>query len=117
MACYLFKQVLSKYKNRPTMQPIAQSITDASSTTEVIAVVLPNGTPASPGELQDFVSTGTMLLVRHSDGRMALEPARHDAAWNKQPVDCVYQSKPIRDPVSREIIGYELEMISPALLS
>lgn len=93
-----------------------QASIDTSASAEIIAVVLPDGTPNAPGAL-DFVATGTMLLVRHADGRMALEPARREAAWcNTHTADCVYKSKPIHDPVSREVIGYELEMISPALL-
>lgn len=90
---------------------------DTTSQTEIIAVVLPDGTPSTTNALQDFVATGTMLLVRHADGRMALEPARREAAWQgARAPECVYKSKPIHDPVSREVIGYELEMISPALL-
>jgi len=95
------------------MQPSFDSV----SNTEIIAVVLPDGTPSAPDALQDFVATGTMLLVRHADGRMALEPVRRDASLRgRQAPDCVYKSKPIQDPVSREVIGYELEMISPALV-
>lgn len=84
-----------------------------STDTEIIAVVLPDGTPSSPNALQDFVATGTMLLVRHADGRMALEPAGRNAAWRGASApECVYKSKPIQDPVSREVIGYELETVA-----
>lgn len=90
----------------------------ATDNIEIIAVVLPDGTPDSPGALQDFVATGTMLLVRHADGCMSLEPARREAAWldRARASDCVYKSRPIHDPLSREVLGYELEMITPALL-
>lgn len=91
--------------------------TPDQSRSEIIAVLLPDGTPSTPAALQDFVATGTMLLVRHADGRMALEPARRESAWRGASVpDCVYKSRPIRDPDSREVIGYELETISPALM-
>lgn len=86
---------------------------------EIIAVVLPDGTPESPSALQDFVATGTMLLVRHADGRMALEPARNSAAWMGQTgaKRTVSKSRPILDPVSREVMGYEMEMEDHSLAS
>lgn len=79
---------------------------------EIIAVVLPDGTPDSPASLRDFVATGTMLLVRYTDGRMALEPARREAAWSEQSAATGYfgKRKPILDPISREVVGYEMEM-------
>lgn len=81
---------------------------------EIIAVVLPDGTPEAPGALRDFVATGTMLLVRHADGRMALEPARREAVWAEQTTatGCFSKRKPILDPVSREVMGYEMEMLA-----
>ena len=85
---------------------------------EVIAVVLPPDAPESAAELQDFVATGTMLLVRHADGRMSLEPTRREAAWaeSARAAGCVYKSRPVHDPHSREVLGHELEMIAPTLL-
>lgn len=78
---------------------------------EIIAVVLPDGTPETPSALRDFVATGTMLLVRHADGRMALEPARRESAWMEQAATGSFgKRKPILDPVSREVMGYEMEM-------
>jgi hypothetical protein len=86
---------------------------------EIIAVVLPDGTPESPSALRDFVATGTMLLVRHADGRMALEPARNSAAWVGQAgaQRTVSKSRPILDPISREVMGYEMEMVDHSLAS
>ena len=85
---------------------------------DVIAVVLPSGAAETATELQDFVATGTMLLVRHADGRMSLEPTRRDPnlAERARASGCVYKSRPVHDPVSREILGHELEMIAPTLL-
>lgn len=92
---------------------------DSRNQPEIIAVVLPDGTPESPAALRDFVATGTMLLVRHPDGRMALEPARHAAAWAGQSsaTGAVRRSKPILDPISREVMGYEMEMVDVSLAS
>ena len=92
---------------------------DSRNQPEIIAVVLPDGTPDSPSALGDFVATGTMLLVRHADGRMALEPARNSAAWTGQASrsSAVSRSKPILDPISREVVGYEMEMVDLSLAS
>lgn len=88
---------------------------DSASQPEIIAVVLPDGTPETPAALRDFVATGTMLLVRHADGRVALEPARQNAAWLGQAETMVGSGKrrPILDPVSREVVGYEMDMALP----
>lgn len=86
--------------------------------TEIIAVVLPDGTPRTVDALNDFVATGTMLLVRHPDGRMSLEAASPASAFKSRvrSTDHAYKTKPILDPVSREVMGYEMEMMaSPAL--
>jgi len=85
---------------------------------EVIAVVLPPGAPDTGAIPKDFVATGTMLLVLHSDGRMSLEPTRRDPilAERARAAGCVYKSRPIHDADSREILGHELEMIAPTLL-
>lgn len=91
---------------------------NSGSQPEIIAVVLPDGTPDTPAALRDFVATGTMLLVRHADGRMALEPARQNAAWLEQPgVGSFGKRRPILDPVSREVMGYEMEMAALPLAS
>ncbi len=86
---------------------------------EIIAVVLPDGTPDTPAALRDFVATGTMLLVRHADGRVALEPARRNAAWLNQAAaeDSVGRLKAILDPVSREVMGYEMETVELPIAS
>lgn len=81
---------------------------------EIIAVVLPDGTPSTPSALSDFVATDTMLLVRHADGRMSLEPASREAVFRRRNRASDTRTKPIIDPVSREVMGYEME-ISPAL--
>lgn len=79
---------------------------------EVIAVVLPDGTPDQPESLTDFVATGTMLLVRHDDGRVALEPVRRSAGIARQTsqISAPRRGRPIVDPVSREVMGYEMDV-------
>ncbi len=87
----------------------------AEQAAEVIAVVLPDGTPEQPDAITDFVATGTMLLVRHADGRMALEPVRRDQSVSRSAASpsghgMKSRSRPILDPVSREVMGYEMEL-------
>lgn len=89
-------------------------ISNSGSKPEVIAVVLPDGTPETPAALRDFVATGTMLLVRHADGRVALEPARQNAAWlGQSETASAAKRRPILDPISREVVGYEMDMGLP----
>ena len=92
----------------------------ANPQAEIIAVVLPDGTPEQPDALTDFVATGTMLLVRHADGRMALEPlkSRSGISRNTRPLamGSSRKSRPIVDPVTREIMGYEMEVAAAACM-
>lgn len=85
-------------------------------TPEVMAVVLPDGT--THDMQNDYVATGTMLLVRYADGRLALEPVSHPSAWRetfqekemKAAAGYFRSTKPILDPYSREVVGYEMEL-------
>jgi hypothetical protein len=80
-----------------------------STSPEIMAVVLPDG---SPGNLaSDFVVTGTLLLLRYPDGRLALEAVPQQAAWQDLATasGCFRSSTPILDPLTREVIGHEME--------
>ena len=76
-------------------------------------MVLPDGTPAMPSDGTDFLATGTMLMVRYADGRVGLEPARREAGWQgpRARGGVQQKSKPILDPISREVMGYEMELV------
>lgn len=85
---------------------------------EIIAVVLPDGTPTMPSATTDFLATGTMLMVRYADGRVALESAGREACWQGVASNGpIQRSKPILDPVSREVMGYEMEWVDLSLAS
>jgi hypothetical protein len=90
----------------------AALIDTAIAQAEIIAVVLPDGTPDTPESLNDFVATGTMLMVRHPDGRVALEPVRCRIGISREPgvTRAARNRQPILDPVSREVVGYEMEI-------
>lgn len=78
---------------------------------EIIAVVLPDGTPDTVESLSDGVATGTMLMVRHADGRVTLEPARRVITEGRRPTQQPPRKRrAIIDPVTREVMGYEFEM-------
>jgi hypothetical protein len=98
---------------------MSSSIQRSATQPEIIAVLLPDGTPAMPSDSTDFLATGTMLMVRYADGRVALEPARREASW--QGVRALggvqHKSKPILDPISREVMGYEMEMVDMPMAS
>lgn len=87
-------------------------------TTEVIALVMPDPqfdpAPAAPSGHSRALATA---LVRRADGQMALETVPADSAFARDMMatGCFRNGKPIIDPVSREIMGYELEMVKSPL--
>ena len=67
----------------------------------------------------DFMKYGATALVRDDEGRISLETVSPDAAFVDQimTTGCFRRGKPIFDPVSRQIMGYEMEMIAMPGLS
>jgi hypothetical protein len=57
---------------------------------------------------------GAKRLVRSADGRVSLESIESEEEFERtaRTTGCFRRGKAIRDPVSREIIGYEMEQIS-----
>ena len=79
---------------------------------EVIALVL-------DGELGRRVSFAKYLaqakrLVRRSDGRVSLEAIESEEEFERtaRTTGCFKRGKAIRDPVSHEVIGYEMEEVA-----
>jgi hypothetical protein len=77
---------------------------------KVIAVVL--------SESQDRwhagqLGKGAQQLVRHSDGSVGLEPLSSEEEFERvaRASGCFRRGKPIRDPRTREVIGYEMELV------
>ena len=81
---------------------------------EVIALVLDDDQPAA-GDVAE--NTGAHRLIREPDGRVALEPVetREDFERYAKDTGCFRRGRAIRDPETFEVIGYELEEVSPAL--
>lgn len=85
---------------------------------KVIALLMPDSMS------QDGASGMQLLkptaLIRDADGKMKLESvdeAQSDADFAQQMKDtgCFRRGKPIVDPTTRQVVGYELEMISDPL--
>jgi len=81
-----------------------------SSSSEVIAVVL--------GESQERwhagqLGKGAQQLVRRADGSVGLLPVESEEEFERaaRTSGCFRRGKPIRDPNTREIIGYEMEQV------
>jgi hypothetical protein len=50
-------------------------------------------------------------LVRFADGRMAIEGLCEETARTEAPAARFRRSHPIIDPLTREVIGYEMEQV------
>jgi len=81
------------------------------SSCEIIALVL--------GESGDHrwhagqFGKGAQRLVRRPDGRVVLEAVESQEKFDRtaQTTGCFRRGKPIRDPQTREVIGYEMEEV------
>jgi hypothetical protein len=81
---------------------------------KLIALLLPEA-DASRSRDEFDVDTATALMCDH-EGRMSLAPLTREMPFAEQVMTtgCFRRGKAIIDPVSREVMGYEMEMISDA---
>lgn len=79
---------------------------------EIIAMLMPDG---DGGVRAQRMAT---LLIRNPDGQMSLETVNTDSALGQYAMStgCFRRGTPIVDPVSREVFGYEMEMIDNPLM-
>jgi hypothetical protein len=84
-------------------------------TAQVIALLLPDSTPEAPLSHPVQVGRNAMALMRDAAGRMTVEEVVADNAFMDKLVDtgCFRRGKAIIDPTTREVMGYEMEMIGP----
>ncbi len=85
----------------------------STNQSEVVALLLPEGEKehlAHPGH-------SATLLIRRPDGQFALEQvdARMALARRAANTGCFRKGRPIIDPMTRQVMGYEMEEISFAL--
>jgi hypothetical protein len=82
---------------------------DGSS--EIIALVLGDSSERRwhAGQL----GKGAQRLVRRPDGSVVLEPVESEEEFERaaRSSGCFRRGKPIHDPHSHEVIGYELEQV------
>jgi hypothetical protein len=80
-----------------------------SADCEVIALLLGDEHRWHAGQL----GRGAQRLVRHADGRVTLEPVVSQDEFDEaaRTSGCFRRGKPIRDPRTREVIGYEMEQV------
>jgi hypothetical protein len=85
---------------------------------QMIALLMPETTVeiwTGPGSF----AQGATALMRDAEGKMTLEAVTADDAFMDQVMTtgCFRRGKAIVDPVSRQIMGYEMEMIAHPLQS
>ena len=78
---------------------------------EIIALVLDDASERrwQAGQL----GRGAQRLVRRADGRVVLEPVQSEEEFERaaQTSGCFRRGKPIHDPFTHEVIGYEMEQV------
>ena len=78
---------------------------------EIIALLLADASERrwQAGQL----GRGAQRLVRLPDGRVALEPVRSEEEFEHaaRTTGCFRRGKPIHDPYTHEVIGYEMEQV------
>jgi hypothetical protein len=82
-------------------------------TAEVIAFLLPE-TTAEVFTGPDSFAQGATALLRDAQGKITIEPVTKDSAFVEQMLTtgCFRRGKAIVDPSTRQIMGYEMEMIT-----
>lgn len=77
---------------------------------EVIGVVLPDIEPGKAGHM----SRAAQMLVRNAAGHMSLETVNMDSPLGQYALTtgCFRRGKPIFDPVTRQVLGYEMQLVA-----
>jgi hypothetical protein len=83
---------------------------DMTNEAEVIAMVMPDGEGADGSGRMQRMAT---LLMRSADGQMSLRTVSTDSALGRKAMStgCFRNGTPIVDPVTRQLLGYEMEMV------
>lgn len=79
-------------------------------TQEVIALLMPD-TEAGPSQ---GPRPAMQALVRREDGAVVLEDVTDETALADEAIERFQQAVPIRCPVTREVIGYEMQPVAKA---
>lgn len=78
---------------------------------EIIGMLMPEADNAHGHERAEQACA--TLLLRNPDGQMSLQTVSTDSTLGQFAMSTGYfrKGKPIFDPVSRQILGYEMEMV------
>jgi hypothetical protein len=81
---------------------------------EVIALLLPERSARGAAGVHRARAAGAQRLVREPDGQIILEDVESEEEFERMArlTGCFRHGKPILDPGTREVIGYELEEVS-----
>jgi hypothetical protein len=83
---------------------------------QVIAILPndPEGESSFNVRHDDFLQQGATALVRDEQGRVTLETITANSSFLDQVLNtgCFRRGKPIVDPVSRQVMGHEMEMVA-----
>jgi len=76
---------------------------------EVIGLLLPDGEWGTNSRARS-----AQMLIRSPDGQMSLQTVNPDSMLGQFAMSsgCFRKGKPIVDPVTRETLGYEMEMVA-----
>jgi hypothetical protein len=82
-----------------------------NDTVEIIALVL--GDASERRWRAGQLGRGAQCLVREPDGRVALKPVASEEEFERtaRTTGCFRRGKPIHDPYTHEVIGYEMEQV------
>jgi hypothetical protein len=82
---------------------------------QIIALLLPDSSPETPLSYPVQLGRNAVTLMRDQQGRMTVEEVVADREFMKKLLDTgtFRRGKPILDPVSQKITGYQMEMIGP----
>jgi len=84
---------------------------------EVIALLVDEPGNETSDDLPE--NTGAHRLIREANGKVSLEPVESQEEFDRMAKDtgCFRRGRAIRDPKTFEVIGYEMEEVSPSLLA
>jgi hypothetical protein len=84
---------------------------------EVIALLV--DAPQNESDAESLENTGAHRLIREPSGRVCLEPVESQEEFDRIAKDtgCFRRGRAIRDPKTFEVIGYEMEEVSPNRLA
>jgi len=82
-------------------------------TAQVIALLMPETTVEVFAGPNSFAQ-GVTALLRDAEGKMSIEKVTTESAFMEQimTTGCFRRGKAIVDPVSRQVMGYEMEMMA-----